>query len=47
MTDRTDTRTNWLDPRQLDAVRDQVPLVYVDAVPVRTDDMGNVTHDGM
>ena len=47
MTDRTDTRTNWLDPRQLDAVRDQVPLVYVDAVPVRTDDMGNVTHVGM
>lgn len=47
MTDRIDTRTNWLDPQQLDAVRDQVPLVYVDAVPVRIDDMGNVTHVGM
>ena len=47
MTDHIDTRTNWLDPQQLDAVRGQVPLVYVDAVPVRVDDMGNVTHVGM
>jgi ADP-ribose pyrophosphatase YjhB (NUDIX family) len=47
MTDRIDTRTNWLDPQQLNAVRDQVPLVYVDAVPVRIDDQGNVTHVGM
>ncbi|MFM8265051.1 MAG: DUF4916 domain-containing protein, partial [Acidimicrobiia bacterium] len=47
MSDHIDTRTNWLDPRQLDAVRGQVPLVYVDAVPVRVDDMGNVTHVGM
>ncbi|MEY4400531.1 MAG: hypothetical protein RL072_396 [Actinomycetota bacterium] len=47
MTDHIDTRTNWLDPRQLDAVRGQVPLVYVDAVPVRVDDMGVVTHVGM
>ncbi|MFM8713113.1 MAG: DUF4916 domain-containing protein, partial [Actinomycetota bacterium] len=38
MTDHIDTRTNWLDPQQLDAVRGQVPLVYVDAVPVRIDD---------
>lgn len=47
MTDRTDTRTNWLDPQQLDAVRDQVPIVYVDAIPVRIDEMGIVTHVGM
>jgi ADP-ribose pyrophosphatase YjhB (NUDIX family) len=47
MSDYIDTRTNWLDPRQLEAVRGQVPLVYVDAVPVRVDDMGNVTHVGM
>jgi len=47
MTDHIDTRTNWLDPQQLDAVRGQVPLVYVDAVPVRIDDMGVVTHVGM
>jgi ADP-ribose pyrophosphatase YjhB (NUDIX family) len=47
MSDHIDTRTNWLDPQQLEAVRGQVPLVYVDAVPVRVDDMGNVTHVGM
>lgn len=47
MTDNIDVRTNWLDPRQLESVRGQVPLVYVDAVPVRVDDHGNVTHVGM
>ena len=47
MTDHIDTRTNWLDPQQLEAVRGQVPLVYVDAVPVRVDAMGVVTHVGM
>ena len=31
----------------LNVVRDRVPLVYVDAVPVRVDEEGNVTHVGM
>ena len=43
----TDTRTNWLDNNQLEAVRGQVPLVYVDAVPVRVNELGVVTHVGM
>jgi len=47
MSDGIDVRTNWLEPSQLDMVRGQVPLVYVDAVPVRVDDHGNVTHIGM
>jgi len=47
VTERIDTRTQWLDPAQLEAVRGQVPLVYVDAVPVRVDDRGVVTHVGM
>ena len=47
MTDHIDVRTNWLDPQTLNDVRGQVPLVYVDAVPVRVDDMGQVTHVGM
>lgn len=47
VTDRIDVRTNWLDPQTLNDVRGQVPLVYVDAVPVRVDDMGQVTHVGM
>jgi hypothetical protein len=47
MTDHIDTRTNWLDPQQLDAVRGQVPLVYVDAHWYGVDAMGVVTHVGM
>jgi hypothetical protein len=34
----TDTRTNWLDNDQLEQVRGQVPLVYVDAVPARVNE---------
>ena len=47
MSDDVDTRARWLDPSLLDSVRGQVPLVYVDAVPVRLDDRGIVTHVGM
>ena len=43
VSDQIDIKTNWLDPNALDQVRGQVPLVYVDAVPVRVDDMGQVT----
>jgi ADP-ribose pyrophosphatase YjhB (NUDIX family) len=31
----------------LNDVRDRVPLIYVDAVPVRVDEAGNVTHVGL
>ena len=47
MTDDIDIKTNWLDPATLTAVRGQMPIVYVDAVPVRVDDMGSITHVGM
>ncbi len=47
MGDITDTRTNWLDPNQLELVRGQVPLVYIDAIPVRVNELGVVTHVGM
>jgi hypothetical protein len=43
----TDTRTNWLDPNQLELVRGQGPLVYIDAIPVRVNELGVVTHVGM
>ncbi len=43
----TDTRNDWLSPDELALVRQRVPLVYVDAVPVRTDPDGSVTHVGM
>lgn len=48
MTDQqTDTTTGWLDRDELESVSANVPLVYVDAVPVRVDDLGRVTHVGM
>ena len=47
MSDQIDTRTGWMPNDVLNDVRDRVPLVYVDAVPVRVDEEGNVTHVGM
>ncbi|NBN91014.1 MAG: DUF4916 domain-containing protein [Actinobacteria bacterium] len=47
MSDSIDTRTGWMPNDVLNDVRDRVPLVYVDAVPVRVDEEGNVTHVGM
>jgi len=47
VTDDIDVRDQWLDPTTLEAVRGQLPIVYVDAVPVRVDDMGQITHVGM
>ena len=40
MSDQLDTKTGWLDRDTLDNIRANVPLVYVDAVPVRVDDLG-------
>jgi ADP-ribose pyrophosphatase YjhB (NUDIX family) len=42
----TDTRTGWLDENTLEIVRSQVPMVYVEAVPVRVDHLGVVTKVG-
>lgn len=47
MPDQTDTRTSWLTAEELEVVRDQVPMVYVEALPVRVDDRGSVTHVGL
>ena len=43
----TETATGWLSPEQLELVRANVPLVYVDAIPVRVDGLGRVTEVGM
>jgi ADP-ribose pyrophosphatase YjhB (NUDIX family) len=45
--DRTDTQTGWLTPADLELVRGRVPIVYVDAVPVRVDSHGQVTNVGL
>jgi ADP-ribose pyrophosphatase YjhB (NUDIX family) len=43
----TETRTGWLSPEGLESVRGEMPIVYVDAVPVRLDVRGEVTHVGL
>ena len=46
-TSSTQTSTGWLSHDDLELVRAHVPIVYVDAVPVRVDSHGNVTKVGM
>ena len=43
----TETDTAWLSPERLAQIRAQMPLVYVDAVPVRVDAGGIVTEVGL
>lgn len=45
--DSLDTQTTWLSPEDIETVRGQVPIVYVDAIPVRLDMAGNVTEVGL
>lgn len=43
----TETQNAWLSPEEIELVRAQVPIIYVDAVPVRVDSAGNVTQVGL
>ena len=43
----TVTGNRWLSNDELEAVRAHLPIVYVEAVPVRVDGSGNVTHIGL
>lgn len=43
----TDTDPTWLSPDHLEQVRAQMPIVYVEGVPVRVDALGNVTEIGL
>lgn len=45
--DIADTAPGWLSAEDLAEVRDRVPLVYVDAVPVRVDHLGQVEKVGL
>lgn len=45
--DVLDTETGWLPAEDLAEVRDRVPIVYVDAVPVRLDHLGRVEKVGL
>lgn len=42
-----DTRGSWLSHEELDSARERLPIVYVDAVPVRTDSQGQVISIGL
>ena len=42
-----DTTGAWLSREDLDNARDRLPILYVDAIPVRVDDRGVVTHVGL
>jgi ADP-ribose pyrophosphatase YjhB (NUDIX family) len=47
MSDMTETTPAWLSPDDLEAARARMPILYVDAVPVRVDGNGEVTHVGL
>ncbi len=47
MTDFTETQSNWLSEQDLETSRGRLPIVYINAIPVRTDDLGVVTHIGL
>jgi ADP-ribose pyrophosphatase YjhB (NUDIX family) len=39
--------SSWLAPEELDAARERVPILYIDAIPVRVDVTGQVTSVGL
>jgi ADP-ribose pyrophosphatase YjhB (NUDIX family) len=43
----TDTEITWLSDDDLESVRASMPVVYVEAVPVRVDGLGQVTEIGL
>ncbi|MFC4059114.1 NUDIX hydrolase family protein [Planomonospora corallina] len=43
----TETTPGWLSPEELELTRARMPILYVEAVPVRVDDSGAVTHVGL
>lgn len=45
--DVVETETGWLSADELARVRDRVPMVYVDAVPVRVDHLGRIERVGL
>ena len=47
MTDVNVSDAGWLSREEMDAARERLPILYVDAVPVRVDDHGVVTAVGL
>ena len=47
MSDMTETTPGWLASDELELARSRMPILYVEAVPVRVDDSGEVTSIGL
>jgi len=47
VTDITDVKTNWLSGQELEQIRERLPIVYIDAIPVRVDESGQVIKIGL
>jgi ADP-ribose pyrophosphatase YjhB (NUDIX family) len=47
MSDLTQSDAGWLSREEMDSARERLPILYVDAVPVRVDETGTVTAVGM
>ncbi len=47
MINDTENIGSWLTDDQIEFIRDRLPILYIDAIPVRTDDLGNVTQIGL
>jgi len=47
VTDITDVISTWLPSDELDSARARLPIVYVDAIPVRVNDLGEVVSVGL
>ncbi|WP_380167280.1 NUDIX hydrolase family protein [Jannaschia sp. R86511] len=43
----TEAGSRWLSREELDSARDKMPILYVDALPVRVDETGTVTAFGL
>ena len=44
---QTQSQGTWLSPEEMDAARARLPILYIDAIPVRVDVHGTVTSVGL
>jgi ADP-ribose pyrophosphatase YjhB (NUDIX family) len=47
MTLSSEAEATWLSPEEMDAARERLPILYVDAIPVRLDASGELTSVGL
>jgi ADP-ribose pyrophosphatase YjhB (NUDIX family) len=47
LSEQTETEHGWLSEDEIEIARERMPVIYVEAVPVRIDESGRVTHVGL